>query len=349
MHCTSYYNRDKSIVYTEANPVSMMISASINVSMHRMLATPPLPRSNLIQPMPLITEFDGPNSSCSDSDFDQDVPTQRVSVPGPCDSVRLSVTQADAVQSCATQSNTIQSSTTQSNTIQSSTTQSVTIQSEATLSDTIHSSTTQKTTTQSNGPPLLNHSNGFTQLQAILFLLENQVVCTRGEGLDFLHLLQLHGMLQPGSTLRKPSCLVCYERRFRTTLYHVVAQQQLAHFAFPEVSLFNHAAFEAELNYCYLFFVFKRLLSSAHAQILQKALAFLYENYDFFNGAHRLQVLAPTCLQHSSLRKCLRRTLLHSSAIGAIMCVTSSTACYSTVSSARASPFCPAILAAAMS
>ena len=212
-HATSYYNRDKSIVYTEANPVDMMLSASINSSVCR-LGSPALASvSSKTASLPAIPEMD----------------------ETPSESIRNSTLP--------------------------------------------HSQMLQG-----------SHAEGFTLLQAILFLIQNQVVFTRGEGLDFFQLLEQHHILQPRASSPSNSPLVRYERRFRTTVYHIVEQNRLNLYPFPEISLFDDFCFESRTNYCYLHYVFKQLLKSSHAQVLLKALVFLYENYDFFNGDHRLQV-----------------------------------------------------------
>ena len=106
------------------------------------------------------------------------------------------------------------------------------------------------------------------------------MITSRGEGLDFLSLLQSRRMLEP----------IKYERRFRTTLFHVLQPQQLHPFAYPEISPYNHGEFEDKLNYVYLIYVLKQLITMPHLQILQKVITFLYYNEDFFNGAHRLLV-----------------------------------------------------------
>lgn len=151
---------------------------------------------------------------------------------------------------------------------------------------------------------------GFTQLQAIQFLLENNVITSRGEGLDFLSLLQSRRMLEP----------IKYERRFRTTLFHVIQPQQLQHFAYPEISPYNHGEFEDKLNYVYLIYALKQLIAMPHLQILQKVITFLYYNEDFFNGAHRLllfrEIVFPNFVQFfthwsPNIRHLFHRLLLY--------------------------------------
>lgn len=111
-------------------------------------------------------------------------------------------------------------------------------------------------------------------------MCELDVISSRGEGLDFLSLLQSRRMLEA----------IKYERRFKTTLFHVLRAEQLRVFAYPEISPFNHAEFEDKLNYVYLVYALRQLIAMPHLQILQKVLTFLYYNEDFFNGAHRLLV-----------------------------------------------------------
>lgn len=87
-----------------------------------------------------------------------------------------------------------------------------------------------------------------------------------------------------------PSHLVSYDRRFRTTIYHIIPRNQLALFEYPEISAYSHKLFEDHVNYVYLIYVLKGLLKSSHLQVLEKALTFIYYHVDFFNGSHRLLV-----------------------------------------------------------
>lgn len=81
-----------------------------------------------------------------------------------------------------------------------------------------------------------------------------------------------------------------YERRFRTTIYHVIALRDLRLFTYPEISLYNHSYFEDRINYVYFLYVLKGLIKMPHVQIIEKVLTFIYFNEDFFSGKHRLQV-----------------------------------------------------------
>ena len=136
-------------------------------------------------------------------------------------------------------------------------------------------------------------------------MCELDVISSRGEGLDFLSLLQSRRMLEA----------IKYERRFKTTLFHVLRAEQLRVFAYPEISPFNHAEFEDKLNYVYLVYALRQLIAMPHLQILQKVLTFLYYNEDFFNGAHRLLVrFFSFCFSRAALprgRLSELRALLH--------------------------------------
>lgn len=88
-----------------------------------------------------------------------------------------------------------------------------------------------------------------------------------------------------------PFHLVSYDRRFRTTIYHIIPHNELALFEYPEISAYSHKLFEDHVNYVYLVYVLKGLLKSSHLQVLEKALTFIYYHVDFFNGSHRLLVL----------------------------------------------------------
>lgn len=81
-----------------------------------------------------------------------------------------------------------------------------------------------------------------------------------------------------------------YERRFKTTVFHVVRPSQLQAFSYPEISPYNHAEFEEKINYVYFVYALKGLIKMPHVQILQKVITFIYCNEDFFNGKHRLTV-----------------------------------------------------------
>ena len=84
--------------------------------------------------------------------------------------------------------------------------------------------------------------------------------------------------------------VVAYDRRFRTTIYHIIPQAKLSLYPYPEISPYSHSLFEDRVNYVYIIYVLKALIKSSHLQIIEKVLTFIYYHQDFFNGNHRKMV-----------------------------------------------------------
>ncbi|KAK8824201.1 hypothetical protein WA556_003525 [Blastocystis sp. ATCC 50177/Nand II] len=132
---------------------------------------------------------------------------------------------------------------------------------------------------------------GFTLLQGVYYLIENNIVSSRGEGYAFLHMLQERRIIEP----------ILYDRQFRVTIYHITPLSQLRLFPFPEISPYNHMEFEAKSNYVYFLYVLKGLIRMPHLQILEKVITFVYMNEDFFNGEHRLMLYKTIIFPNFSL------------------------------------------------
>lgn len=151
--------------------------------------------------------------------------------------------------------------------------------------------TEQKPTIQNTHRFMNGNIEGFTLLQAVQYLLDNDIITTRGEGLDFLAILQDRRIIEPCIETPLNWHIVSYERRFRTTIFHVLQLASLRLYRYPEISAYNHSYFEDRINYVYFLYVLKGLIKMPHVQIIEKVLSFIYFNEDFFNGKHRLQVL----------------------------------------------------------
>ena len=119
--------------------------------------------------------------------------------------------------------------------------------------------------------------------------------------------------------------LVLYERRFKTTVYHIIKLHDIHLFKYPEISQYNHGYFEDKINYVYFLYVLKGLIKMPHVQLIQKILSFIYYNEDFFNGKHRLQVSPeiPPILTCSYIVRLFSLILLISLHIGILMFVIS--------------------------